>query len=290
MVGVGLMGSAFAHNLMKAGFAVRAFDRDPRRMAEHAAAGGDVADSPAEAVRGVRYALTSLPNSAAVRDVIFGPDGIAEGATRGLIVLDTTTPRPEESESLAAELEPLGLRFMDTCVSGTSAMARAKDLIVVAGGSAADFDDARAVLNGFSRAAYHVGPAGSGARTKLIINLVLAGNRLALAEGLTLGTKSGMDVTRLLDVLMDAASFSKTMVDKGPKMIAGDYSREGLVKSGLKNSRLMLEQGQRFGAPMFIAGIYSQIMQAAFEKGDGEKDTVAFIEVFRELAGLPPRR
>jgi 3-hydroxyisobutyrate dehydrogenase-like beta-hydroxyacid dehydrogenase len=289
MVGVGLMGSAFARNLMKAGFRVRAYDLDPAQMDEHAAAGGEVASSPADASRGMSCVLLSLPDGSVSREVALGRDGIIEAADEGLLLLDTTTSRPEESESLAADLAVGGIRFMDTCVSGTSAMARAGDLVVVAGGSAKDFEAARPVLGGFSRAAYHMGPVGSGARTKLIINLVLAGNRLALAEGLVLATTSGMEERPVLDVLIDAASYSKTMVDKGPKMIAGDFSREGHVDSGLRNAHLMLEQGYRFGTPTFIAGLYAQVMQAAHERGDGEKDIAALIEVFRDLAGLPRR-
>ena len=90
-----------------------------------------------------------------------------------------------------------------------------------------------------------MGPAGSGARTKLIINLILAGNRLALAEGMVLGEKAGLEANNLLEVLQDGACSSKTMLDKGPKMIKADYSKEGQIKVSLKDTRLMLEQGQR---------------------------------------------
>lgn len=140
-----------------------------------------------------------------------------------------------------------------------------------------------------SRAAYLMGSVGSGALTKLIINLILAGNRLALAEGLVLGMKVGMDGERLLTVLQDAACSSKTMLDKGPKMLHGEYSPEGLVRIALKDSRLMLEQGSRFGSPMLMTSLWSQVLQAASEQGLAARDTVAFIEVLRDMAGLPRR-
>ena len=79
------------------------------------------------------------------------------------------------------------------------------------------------------------------------------------------------------------------MIDKGPKMIDADYSKEGQVKVSLKDSRLMLEQGQRLGAPMLVTGIWSQVLQMAYEKGYGEKDTVAFFEILRGMAGLEER-
>jgi 3-hydroxyisobutyrate dehydrogenase-like beta-hydroxyacid dehydrogenase len=289
MVGLGLMGSAISAGCLRAGYRVRGYDVDARRLEEHVARGGESASSAADAARGMRRVILSLPNIDIVRDVIFGPGGVVEGAEPGLLIIDTTTPRPESSEAIAAELAERGIRFVDACVSGTSKMAWNGDLIVIAGGEDDDFETALPILKGFSRAAYHMGPVGSGGRTKLIINLVLAGNRLALAEGLALGTKLGMDVEQLLGVLQDSAASSKTMVDKGPKMIRGEYGPEGHVRSSLKDSRLMIEQGQRVGAPMLVTSVYSQVLQAALEQGDGDRDTVAMFEVFRQLAGLPRR-
>lgn len=134
-----------------------------------------------------------------------------------------------------------------------------------------------------------MGPVGSGALTTLIVNRILAGNRLAPAEGLVLGMKAGMGGESLLAVLRDAAGASKTMSDKGPKELHGEYSPEGLARIALKDFHLVLEQGRRLGAPMLLTSIWSQVLQAASEGGLAERDSVAFIEVLRELAGLPRR-
>lgn len=289
IVGMGLMGQAFIANMRKSRIAVQGFDPDPARMDQLREQGGEPVDSPAAAARGVDYVVTSLPNSGIAREVMFASDGIVEGAHHGLIVCDTTTARPEDSERLARDLAERGIRFIDAAVSGTSAMAQAGDLVVIAGGERADFDACRPVLDSFSRAAYYMGPAGSGARTKLVVNLVLSGNRLALAEGLVLGEKAGLDPANLLKVLQDGASGSKTMVDKGPKMLAADYTTQSLISNVLKDSRLMLEQGQKFGAPLFVTGLWSQLIQAAHEKGYGEKDVTVFIEILRDMAGLSDR-
>lgn len=289
IVGIGLMGSALSGNLLQAGFEVQGFDVDGKRLDEFAERGGVPVDSPAAAARGVRWLVTSLPTSEIVREAVLGPKGVAEGAGRGLVYCDATTSRPEDSARLGAELAERGIRFLDAAVSGTSAMAWKKDLIIIAGGKAEDFEACKPYFAAVSRAAYHMGPAGSGALTKLIINLVLAGNRLALAEGLVLGEKAGMDGGKLLAVLQDGACHSKTMIDKGPKMIRGDYSPEGLVRTSLKDSRLMIEQGQRYNSPMLMIGVWSQLAQTACQRGLADKDTVAIIEVLREMAGLPRR-
>lgn len=289
IVGMGLMGQAFIKHLRNAQFMIQGFDVDPARMDQLAAAGGHPVDTPAEAAKDVKCVIASLPTSDIAREVIFGPGGMAETAADGMYICDTTTARPEDSEKTYAELKERGIRYLDSAVSGTSTMAEAGDLVVIAGGDAEDFEACRPYFEGFSRAAYHMGPAGSGARTKLIINLILAGNRLALAEGMVLGEKAGLEANNLLSVLQDGACSSKTMVDKGPKMIDADYSKQGQVKISLKDSRLMMEMGQKLGAPVMMIQVYSQIMQAALEKGYGEKDTVAFYEIMRGMAGLEER-
>lgn len=289
IVGMGLMGQAFVHHLLRSGFKVQGYDIDAKRMAQLHERGGTPVESPAAVARGARWVITSLPTSDIVREAVLGANGVAQDAAQGLILADASTSRPEDSEKLGAELARRGIRFLDACVSGTSAMAWKKDLIVIAGGTPEDFAASKPLFDGFSRAAYRMGPVGSGAITKLIINLILFGNRLALAEGLVLGMKAGMAGESLLQVLQDAACSSKTMIDKGPKMLNGDYSPEGLVRISLKDARLTLEQGTRLGAPMLVTSLWTQLQQAAYQQGLAEVDSTAFIEVLRGMAGLSRR-
>lgn len=290
IVGMGLMGQAFIKHMRAKQFIVQGFDPDPARMDQLAEAGGHPADTPAAAATDVDRLIISVPTSDIARAVIFDDgNGIASAASDDLIIMDTTTARPDDSIRTAAELKERGIRYLDSTVSGTSTMAQAGDLVVIAGGEEEDFEACREAFAGFSRAAYYMGPSGSGARTKLIINLILAGNRLAMAEGMVLGEKAGLDSNNLLSVLQDGACSSKTMIDKGPKMIDADYSQQGKVAISLKDSRLMMDMGQKLGAPTMMIQVYSQIMQAALEKGYAQKDTVAFYEILRGMAGLEER-
>ena len=290
IVGLGLMGQAFTANLLRAGFTLRGFDIDAGRMTEFETQGGVPVASAAEAARGARWLLTSLPNSAVVREAVLGPDGAAAGAAEGLVIADPTTSRPEDSRSLGTELARQAIRFLDAAVSGTSTMAWQKDLIVVAGGDPADFEACRPLFAGFSKAAYHMGSLGSGALAKLIINLVLAINRLGLAEGLVLAMKAGMNLDNLLTALKDGAAGSKAMDQKGEKMIKAEYTPESRLTTSLKDVRLMLEQGQRFGTPMFLTSVYAHIVQIAIQMGQAELDPSSVIEVLRGMSGLPPRK
>ena len=289
LVGMGLMGQAFIGNLTAAGFELQGYDPDPQRMQQLRDRGGAAVDSPAQAAHGVQRLILSLPAIEIVREATLGTGGVAEGAAAGLIVMDTTTARPSDSAAIGAELAKRDIQFLDTAVSGTSAMAIEKDLIVIAGGDAEAFEAAQDVLGGFSRAAYYMGPAGSGALTKLIINLVLMGNAMALGEGMTLGMKAGVDTTRLLAVLKDGAAGSKVMDQKGQKFIDAEYSPQGATAVAFKDIGLMLEQGRAQGAPLLMTSVASQIMGAAKAKHDPAQDYSIFIEVLREMAGLPVR-
>ena len=289
IVGMGLMGQAFIANLHKAQFSVQGYDPDPVRMDQLRDQGGEAVAMPADVARGVDCVIASLPTADISREVLLGAGGIVEGAAEGLYVCDTTTSRPEISEQTFSDLADKGIRYLDSAISGTSAMAHERDTIVIAGGREEDFEACKPVFEGIARAAYYMGPAGSGSRTKLVINLVLSGNRLALAEGLVMGEKAGLETTNLLEVLKDGASYSKTMNDKGPKVLSGDYTADSFVRSSLKDARLMLEMGQKVGAPTLMIGTWAQLLQAACEKGLSEKDTMVFFEVLRSMAGLEDR-
>jgi 2-hydroxy-3-oxopropionate reductase len=289
IVGLGFMGQAFTANLLRAGFYLQGFDIDAVRMKEFKVQGGNQVSSAADAARGAHWVLTSLPNSAVVREAVLGSGGVAEGAEKGLLLVDTTTSRPEDSVTLSAELSRRGIRFLDAAVSGTSTMARIKDLVVIAGGEPDDFEACRHLFDGFAKAAYHMGPVGTGSLAKLIINLVLACNRLGLAEGLVLGMKSGLNMVSLLAALKDGAAGSKAMDQKGERMIKANYTPESYLTTSLKDVRLMLEQGQRLGSPMFLTSIFAQVAQIAIQAGYAEYDPACIIEVLRGMAGLPRR-
>lgn len=290
MVGMGLMGQSYIKNLRAAGFDIQGFDIDSRRREELRAQGGTPVESPAAAARGVDTVILSLPNSAVVRETVLGPVGIVEGAARGLLIIDTTTARPDDSAALAAELAARQIRFLDAAVSGTSVMARDKNLIVIAGGRPEDFQAATPVLAGFSRAQYHMGASGAGAMTKLIINAVLLGNMFALAEGMLLGMKAGVDSDRLLAVLKDGAAGSKAMDQKGQMMVSGVYvPPHGAVSTSIKDAKLMLEQSETLGAPLPLVSLTTEALRRAEECGWRDQDWACFLEVLRETAGLGAR-
>ncbi|HSK96059.1 MAG TPA: NAD(P)-dependent oxidoreductase, partial [Euzebyales bacterium] len=224
-IGLGLLGSALTATLLERGFPVSGFDRDPERLRDHRERGGDPVRSVAEAVDGVDRVLLCLPTSEISRAVCLGPDGIAAAARPGTVVIDATTARPSDSVAIAHGLAEHGLGYLDATISGSSAMARERDIVVMVGGPPDAFEQAHPVLSAVARSVRHVGGPGAGATTKLIVNLVLGAHRLVLAEALVLGERSELDLTVLLDVLKDSAAYSKAMDGWGERMIAGDHAQ-----------------------------------------------------------------
>ena len=286
-IGLGLMGTSMTTNLLAAGYDVLGFDIDADRRREHLERGGRCAESPAEVARNVEVVEISVPHGGIVREVCLGADGITTGGSAGLIVMDHSTSHPDDTLSNAAALAEHGMPFLDAPVSGTSRMAAERNLITMVGGEAAVYERVGPILEATTRARYHVGPVGSGTKTKLVINLILGGSRLLLAEALVLGEKAGMDLAQLLEVLSDSVAGSKVMQIYGPRMVEGSHQPPtGRIRSHAKNIELILEWGKAEGAPLRIMPVLAEVLDIAKASGLAEWDSTATIEVLRREAGL----
>lgn len=289
LIGIGAMGRGFAKNLAAAGFTVRGFDLRQSALDELRHFGGEPVASPAEAASGASWLITSLPGHDEVVEALFGADAAVSRARPGTLIIDTSTSLPEESVWLAEQLKGERLRFVDASVSGTGATVLDKDVAVLAGGSDEDFEACLPIFDAFARIAYHLGPVGSGALGKLLINVVVVGNRLALAESLALGIKAGMDAHTLLRILKDGPAYSRAMDLKGEKMISGDFRPESTLAQSLHGTELLLAEARRVGSPLFGAAVYSQVAQAAVAMGLGDLDPAALLEALLIMGGAERR-
>ena len=290
IVGLGLMGTAMSQKLMQEGHRVRGFDIDQSRLDALAENGGAPTGSAAEAAEDAQFVIISLLYSHVVRETCLGDGGISSVARDGLIIIDTSTASPDDSEKLGKDLRKKNIGFLDASLSGSRNNVLDGQIVSVVGGEESDFEAAKPILAEFARSIHHMGPNGAGARTKLVINLVLGLTRLALSEGLVLGMKSGLEMEGLLEVLKDSAAYSKAMDQRGPRMIHADYDNPlSRIKQHHKDVRLMLEQGQKLGSPMLLSTVHQQVLQAAELGGLADADTAAIIEVFRRMAGIPSR-
>jgi 3-hydroxyisobutyrate dehydrogenase-like beta-hydroxyacid dehydrogenase len=272
------MGGAFAARLLRGGFAVLGFDIASARLDEFTAQGGRGMPTPAEIFRRCDRVILSLPSHHEVAQVIAGG---GEALRSGHIIIDTTTGDPEHAEVLAGKLAAAGVTYLDATISGNSAQVRSGDAVVMVGGDADAFVACADVLAKFGKESFHTGSSGTGAKMKLVTNLVLGLNRAALAEGLALGAAIGLDPGLTLRVMRGSPAYSRAMDVKGEKMIHSEFSPDARLSQHLKDVRLMLELGAQAGLPMTLSAAHRAVLEEAEAAGLGALDNSALIEVLR---------
>ena len=287
LVGLGLMGSGMARNLLAAGFPLVGYDIDGTKVQAVVRSGGGAIARPQDLPAAVDVIITSLPNSQIVREVVVESLGLFQAGRPGLVLIDTTTADPMRSEALAGELSARGMEMLDATLSGTSSMCAVREITVMVGGKEPVFNDCSDIFSAIAEQAFYVGKSGAGALTKLIVNLVLGLNRMALAEGLALAKKVGMDQRRLLDILKRSAAYSRAMDMKGLRMVEKDFvPAEGKLAFHLKDVQLMLDLAKWHQFPLLLSSVHAQALASEVAKGRGEWDNADIVSCYEELAGL----
>ena len=203
--GLGIMGGAFAANLVKAGFQVTGFDPVKSKVNVLVKAGGKAGKSPADVARKSDVVITSLTSPAILDAVVNGKGGMASGAHKGMILIETSTLDIADKEEIRDTLAKKGATMVDCPVSGAGQQAASGQITTMASGTKKDFNAVREILEGFSMIQYYVGPFGNGMRLKLLINMLISVHGAAFAEAITLAR----GLTNPLDkafVLADLAS------------------------------------------------------------------------------------
>ncbi len=287
IVGVGLMGGWLARHLLAAGYSVIAHDLEPAKIDAIVAAGGKKVASPDQIAAQVDVIILSLPNSKIVDDVVRNSLKLFENGRKGLILLDASTADPILSKELACELAAKGIEMSDCTISGTSAMAKVKDTVFMFGGKKEIYEQCIPLFQAMGREWVYMGAHGNGATIKLVVNLVLALNRMALAEGLTLAKKAGLDPAQTLEVLKKSAAGAKCMDQKGHFMVNENYHPPiGHLSIHYKDVRLMLALGASLDCPLPLLAINAQALASQMSKGRGDWDSSAVMQFYKELANL----
>jgi 3-hydroxyisobutyrate dehydrogenase len=241
--------------------------------------------SPAEAAAESEVLITMVPDVPEVEEVLFGKRGAAEGMRRGSLVIDMSTIAPEASVRFAKRLQEEGIGFLDAPVTGSRPKAEDGTLTIMAGGTEADFERARPVLDAMGKLVVHVGPQGHGSMVKLLNNTTAAVNALAVAEALVAAEKAGVDTDRLREV-MAAGSGASTMLDiKAGPMVEHDFTPLFKLAHMLKDVRHTLTEAERLGAEMKLGAQAEEAYARADRKGLGEQDFAAVVEVVEEASG-----
>ena len=273
VIGLGIMGSAMAANLARAGFAVYGYDIVASRRA------GTRCRSAGEVASKAPIVITSLPSAEALHEV--------SRELKGAIVVETST-LPIEDKLKARNI--VGNTLLDCPLSGTGAQARTKDLVVYASGDQKAFKSARKILDGFSRAHYYLGEFGNGSKMKFVANLLVAIHNVSAAEAFVLGMKAGLAPETIYKVAGDGAGTSRMFQVRGPQMVAGRYDHATMKNEvWQKDMRIIGEFAARLGVPTPLFNASAAVYTAAMAQGFAKQDTAAVCAVLEAMANASRR-
>ena len=262
-VGVGYMGGPIAQRLLESGFKLTSYDVDRHKSEKLIRYGGTVAESVAGLSSSCDVVLSCLPNDAAVLDIYRGPQGVFANTHPGSLVIDMSTVFPETSRELSRLGSEHGVDVLDVTISGSTPVAEQGALILFGGGNEECFDAAGSIFRAIARKYFYVGPSGSGATMKLVVNTLLGIGMQAIAEAVALGERAGLDRNRLLGVLSQTAAVAPAHVGKLQRAMDGDYTPQFPLRLMNKDFGLILNLAASVGAQM-------PATRAAFEVNAGQ--------------------
>ena len=276
LIGLGLVGSALADRLLGGGQRVIGWDIDTGRRTALRERGGEVARDVQDVFSRCSQVLLSLPSHREVGEVV---QAAGPSLGRGHTIIDTTTGDPTSTEQLARTLDERGIVYLDATISGSSAQVRQGSVTLMVGGDAESFAACADIFASIGSRAFHTGPSGTGAKMKLVTNLVLGLNRAALAEGLAFAGSLGLDPDLSLAILQGSAAYSRIMDSKGERMIRGEFAPDARLSQHLKDVRLIVDTGRQAGLPMTLSAAHRTVLEEAESAGYGELDNSAIIKV-----------
>ncbi|MEV0777402.1 2-hydroxy-3-oxopropionate reductase [Streptomyces sp. NPDC050433] len=284
-IGLGIMGSPMAENLIKAGYSVTGFTLEREKLDRLAANGGTVAPSIAGAVEGADVIITMVPASPQVEAIAYGEDGILAHAKKGALLIDMSSITPQTSIDLAEAGRQKGVRVLDAPVSGGEAGAIEAVLSIMVGGEQADFDQARPVFDVLGRTIVLCGPHGAGQTVKAANQLIVAVNIQACAEAVVFLEKSGVDLNAALDVLNGGLAGSTVLTRKKDNFINRDFAPGFRIDLHHKDMGIVTDAARNVGAALPVGAVVAQLVASLRAQGDGGLDHSALLRAVERLSG-----
>lgn len=286
-IGLGIMGKPMAKNLLKAGYELVVYDVVEDAVAALVAEGASAAGSPREVAEcSGDFVITMLPDSPHVRQAVADDGGILEGCRAGQIVVDMSSIAPLVSRALAALLNEKGVDMLDAPVSGGQEKAEQGTLAVMVGGKASAFDKALPILKKMGTSVILVGESGAGQIAKLVNQTIVAVNIAAVAEGMCLAEKAGVDPRKVFEAVRQGLAGSQCLEDKAPRMFEGRFDPGFRVNLHIKDLKNALETGHALHNAMPLSAQLMEMMQHLAGRGCGMLDHGALALFYEKLNGV----
>ena len=288
VIGLGIMGGAFAKNLVKAGWHVVGYDTNAARRREAKRAGVEIAQNAVELAAAVPTILTSLPKPEALADTV---RKIAGAKLKRKLLVELSTFKISDKEKAGAVLRKAGHQMIDCPVSGTGAQAKNRDLVFYASGDPKLIVKIRPLLSAFGRGVFNVGSFGNGSRMKYVANLLVAINNVASAEAMVLGMKAGLDPRMIVDLITAGAGNSRVFELRAPMMAKGRYDDVTMkISVWDKDMQVIGDYARRIRVPTPIFNATKGIYIKAMKSGLGGRDTAAVCAVLEKMAKVKRRK
>lgn len=287
IVGLGIMGSAIARNLIERGWKVVGFDIDAAKRTELALAGVTIAADVTEVARDAPVIMTSLPTPAAVEEVA---RTIASSGQSPRIVVELSTLTIADKLCFESVLNKAGHIALDCPLSGTGAQARMRDLIVYASGDSAAIARCTDLFADFARQSADLGSFGNGSRMKFVANHLVAIHNVATAEAMVLAERAGLDPKMVVDMVGPGAGGSRMFQMRAPMMVAGVYEPATMkVSTWKKDMAIIAEFAEDVGCATPLFTLTQPVYTQAMAMGLGDQDTAAVFEVLKKTIVTAPK-
>lgn len=285
-VGLGIMGQGMARNLLKAGFSLTVWNRTESKADSLAQAGARVAESPADVAANSDICVICVSDTPDVEAVVFDDKGIIHGARPGSLVIDCSTISPSATRAIAEKLAKKNIAMLDAPVSGGSIGAVNGTLSIMVGGSKTDFERGMPVFEAIGKTITHVGETGVGQTVKLINQILVVGNTLAMSEALLFAQAGGVDLKKALAAVEAGAAGSWMLSNRGPQIIERDWQPGFTIDLQQKDVRLALDAADQLGVPLPGTGLIFQLYRTLQAQGKGSEGNHGLVKALENLAGF----
>lgn len=285
-IGLGIMGAGMARNLLAKGNDVVVWNRTASRAEALVEAGASPAVSPADVARRCPVVMICVSDTPDVDAVLHGEDGLLAGVSDGSLIVDHSTISPEATVGFSEEVSALGGRWIDAPVSGGSEGAERGTLSIMVGGEEADVERARPYMEAFGTTITHVGPVGSGQKVKIVNQILVVVNQLAVSEALLFAQAAGLDLAATLDAVGGGAAGSWMLANRGPQMIDRDWRPGFTIDLQQKDLRLALAAADAAGTPLPGTALVFQMYRALQNEGLGGEGNHALVKALEKMSGV----
>ena len=283
IIGTGLLGSSIAKRLASSGHKISAYNRTRQKVEELKNFGIQVADSPKDLASNCELVITILKDASVIEQMAFGSSGIIYGKHDGLIVADMSTINPISSRNIAKKFADNGISMIDTPVMGGPSLAEKGQMVVMVGGKKEIYEKCKAVFDSIGEKTFLLGENGSGHAMKLAMNSQIAILALSLSEGIILAKKSGLDPMTFLEILNSTYFKTGMSINKGPKMVKGDFGPSFFLKMMQKDLDEIDYTAKKVGANMPISKLANEIYQNAIKEGLGDIDYTGILSYLEKV-------